>query len=184
MANEKAGSMDKVDVAVARPPEPVRIAGYFDVACDGPNPWTARATNGVVQQGIAMLGNVLVGSQRVSTQQCFIYLHNATYNSTQAWSNVSGSQIANYSASLLPMTFASTNSTAGSWTASTAFTCTLAGTQTVNGAGLLFYTSASCPTNPVTNSVLLYNIGTFTAAQNVQSNNTLSVTVTLSVGTA
>ena len=191
MANEKAGVGDRMEAAVARPnAERVGLKGEFDMACweTGPDGkprkvWVERAYNGVVREGLAMLGNIALGAQRVTTNGPYLVLHNASYNSTQAWSNLSNSQVSGYSAQWLPITISSTNATAGSWTATTAFTFTIAGTQTVSGAALCMYTATSAVTNPTAGDVKLYNIGTFSAAQNVQSSNTLSVTVTLSIGT-
>ena len=88
-----------------------------------------------------------------------------------------------YAASWVTCSFASSNSTAGSWTGTAQYIFTIAGTQTVSGGAVAMYTGAAPVTNPTAGDVKLYNIGTFTAAQAVQSNNTLSVTVTLSVGT-
>lgn len=195
MAKDKAGVQDQMECAVAGPTEDqngVGIAGAFDMACweTGPDGqprqvWKARAKNGVVQQGLGMLLNVGVGGQRATTNGPFMVLHNASYNSTQGWAQLSGSLVSGYSASFLPASgHSTTNATAGSLSFSNSFSFSHANTQTVSGAALIFYTSASCSTAPANSSdVKLYNIGTFTAAQAVQSNNTLSVTVTLNIST-
>lgn len=192
MASEKSAAVDAMEAKVAGPVEKIQaIDMHADVACwekdvNG-NPvqvWKARADNAVVREGIAMLGNVGLFGQRVTTNGPFLVLHNAAYNSTHNWGALSASQVSGYSASLLIPAFSTTNATAGSWTATNSMSFTIAGTQTVSGAGLVFYTSAAIQTNPVNSSdVKLYNIGSFTAAQQVQSNNTLSITMTLSVGT-
>jgi hypothetical protein len=191
MAIEKAGAMDAMDVKVATPAgEVVGLKGQFDMACWGPGPdgkpvqiWSDRAHNGVVREGIAALGNVYLGGQRVTTNGPFLALHSVSYNSTYNWGAISTAQVSGYSASWVTCSFASTNSTAGSWTGTAQYIFSIAGTQTVSGGAIAMYTSASCATNPTAGDVKLYNIGTFTAAQAVQSNNTLSVTVTLSIGT-
>jgi hypothetical protein len=195
MAKEIAAAGDKLAVEIAGPGHEVQNmavpAGKFDMACweTGPDGkprqvWAQRAHNGVVKQGLAMLGNVGLAGQRVTTNGPFIFLHSATFNSTYAWANMSGSHVGGYSASLLPLTLSSTDATATLWTASTNFVFTNAGTLTVNGAGFLYFSSASAATNAANSSDFkLYNIGTFTAAQNVQSNNTLSVTVSLVINT-
>jgi hypothetical protein len=194
MANEKANVMDAVEAKVGKPGGAgcaVAPSGQFDMACweRGPDGmprqvWSQRAYNGVVQQGIAALGNVYLGGQRVTTNGPFWFLHSVSYNSTYNWAAISTAQVSGYSASLLTAAPASTNATAGSWTHTTNFVFTIAGTQTVSGAGFLFFSSASAATNAANSSDFkLYNIGTFTAAQAVQSNNTLSVTATLSIGT-
>ena len=193
MAIEKAGVMDKMACEVASPDpyaEKVGLKGMFDMACweRGPDGeprqvWKARADNGVVREGIAALGNVYLGAQRVTTNGPFLALHSVSYNSTYNWGAISTAQVSGYAASWVTCSFASTNSTAGSWTGTAQYVFSIAGTQTVSGGAVAMYTSASCVTNPTAADVKLYNIGTFTAAQAVQSNNTLSVTVTLSVGT-
>ena len=193
MAIEKAGALDAMECKVASPDpyaEKVGLKGMFDMACweTGPDGqprqvWKARADNGVVREGIAALGNVYLGGQRATTNGPFLALHSVSYNSTYNWGAISTAQVSGYAASWVTCSFASSNSTAGSWTGTAQYIFTIAGTQTVSGGAVAMYTSASCATNPTAGDVKLYNIGTFTAAQAVQSNNTLSVTVTLSVGT-
>ena len=193
MAIEKAGAMDKLECAVASPDpyaEKVGLKGMFDMVNwemgpDG-NPrqvWAARADNGVVREGIAALGNVYLGGQRVTTNGPFLVLHSVSYNSTYNWGAISTAQVSGYSANWITCSFASTNSTAGSWTGTAQYIFSITGTQTVSGGAVAMHTATSAVTNPAAGDVKLYNIGTFTAAQAVQSNNTLSVTVTLSVGT-
>ena len=193
MAKEMAGAGDKVECAVGVPDDNAAIMqGAFDMACweTGPDGqprqvWAQRAKNGVVKQGLAMLGNIGLAAQRVTTNGPFFYIHNGAYNYTYGWAQISGSHVGGYSASLLSGTMSSGDSTAIQWTATTAFTFTNAGTLTVNGAGLLYFTSASAATNAANSSDFkVYNMGTFSAAQNVQSNNTLSVTVSLNVSSA
>lgn len=197
MASERVGAGDRMDVAVAgpscdkseRPTEAVVAYGAQDFACYETGPdgkprevWRARAKNGVVAEGYAALGNVLLGARRATTNGPFLVLHNAGYNVTHNWGALSASQVSGYSASLLPLTFVSTNGTQSQWTAATNMSFSHAGTQTVSGCALIFYSSASCATNPSNSSdVRVYNIGSFTAAQNVQSNNTLSITVSLNI---
>jgi hypothetical protein len=195
MAKEMAAAGDKLAVAVAGPghdDQNMAIpAGKFDMACweTGPDGkprqvWAARAHNGVVKQGLAMLGNIGLAAQRATTNGPFMFLHNGAFNSTYAWAQISASHVGGYSASLLPVALASTDATATLWTASTNFVFSNAGTLTVNGAGFVYFSSASAATNAANSSDFkLYNIGTFTAAQNVQSNNTLSVTVSLVINT-
>jgi len=195
MAKEMAAAGDKVAVAIAGPghdDQNMAIpAGKFDMACweTGPDGkprqvWAARAHNGVVKQGLAMLGNVGLAAQRVTTNGPFMFLHNGAFNSTYAWAQISASHVGGYSASLLTIPLASTDATATLWTGSTNYVFTNAGTLTVNGAGFVYYSSAAVATAPANSSDFkLYNVGTFTAAQNVQSNNTLSVTVSLIINT-
>jgi hypothetical protein len=113
-----------------------------------------------------------------------MFLHSASLATNNVWSQISASQVVSYGASMLPITFATTNTAAGdagvasmSATGSFGFN---ASTQTCSGAGFLFYTSASGGTNLATADARLYAYGTFAASQLVQSANTLSVTVTLS----
>jgi hypothetical protein len=113
-----------------------------------------------------------------------MFLHSATTATNNVWSQISASQVVSYGNSMLPITFATTQTAAGdagvasmSCTGSFGFN---ASTQTVSGAGFLFYTSASGGTNLSTVDARLYAYGTFGASQQVQNGNTLSVTVTLS----
>lgn len=196
MSKDKTGAVDRMACAVAGPGqdrEAVQVAGAQDFVCweTGPDGqprqvWRAHAKNGVVREGYAMLGNRLLGGMTASTNGPFVVLHAAGYNVTHNWGALSGSVVGgwsgNASASFNPLTFASTNSTNSQWTATTQYTFSGAGTSTVSGAALIMYSSAACATNMANSSdVRVYNIGSFTAAQNVQSNNTLSVTVTLNI---
>lgn len=192
MAHEKAGAQDEVAAAVAGPDQNAAgVKGVFDVACweKGPDGqprqvWKQRAHNGVVKEGLGMLLNVALGGQRVSTNGPFIVLHGASYNSTQGWAQLSGSQISGYGTVwALGAAHSTTNATAGSLSFSQSYSFAHAGTQTVSGAALVMYTATSAATNAAAGDVKLYNIGTFSAAQNVQSNNTLSVTVTVNMST-
>ena len=193
MAKEMAGAGDKVECALGVPDENnAFMRGAYDMVCweTGPDGqprqvWAQKAKNGVVRQGLAMLGNIGLAAQRATTNGPYIFLHNGAYNYTYRWAEISASHVGGYSASLLPVALASTDATAIQWTATTAFVFSNAGTLTVNGAGFVYFSSASAATNAANSSDFkLYNIGTFTAAQNVQSNNTLSVTVSLNVSSA
>jgi hypothetical protein len=195
MAKDKAGASDALAVSVAGPPvkPSAVIVGAQDFACweKGPDGqprqvWTAHAPNALVREGLAMLNNFVLGGQRATSNGPFMVLHNAAYNSTHGWGALSASHAADtmYSASLLPITFASTNTTATQWTATTAVQFTV-NTTTVSGAALIFYTSASCSNAPANSSdVRVYNIGSFSAAQPVQNGNTLSITFSLNVTTS
>jgi hypothetical protein len=101
MASEKVKFGDAVGVAVAGPQQAadgvhgVVVEGYQDVACweTGPDGkprqvWMERAKNAVCQQGLAMMGNFCLGSQRVTSDGPFLVLHNANpaaSNSSYVW---------------------------------------------------------------------------------------------------
>jgi hypothetical protein len=114
-----------------------------------------------------------------------LFLHSATLGSGNVWSQISGSQVISYGASIPPVTFAETWTNASD-TGTNSLSCSAsygfsASTQTVSGAGVLFYTSASCGTAPASADVRLYAYGTFQGgSQLVQNGNTLSASVTLS----
>lgn len=191
MANDKAGFVDHAACAVARPPEQqgVGIGGLVEAACWAPGPdgvpvqvWHVPPThNVVVQQGWAHAGNVLIAQTRGTTDGPFLYLHKATVNTSHQWSNLSNSHAVGYSANLLRLTFAS-NTTNGSWTATTNMSFSAA--ETVNGAGILFYTNTSCATNPAAGDVRVFNGAAFSATQAIASNNTLSVSISLTATSA
>ena len=191
MANDKAGWQDKAEAAVAKP-EPqgnFGMGGIYEAACWEMGPdgqprqvWHAGPVhNLVVQQGWAHAGNVLIAQTRGTTDGPFLYLHSANPNTSHQWSNLSNSNVGGYSANLLRLTFAS-NTTNGSWTATTNMSFSAAGT--ISGAGILFYTNTSCATNANATDVKVFNAATFSASQAVVSNNTLSVSVSLTATSA
>lgn len=194
MARENTGAADAVEVAVAKPDQnEVGLKMAHAMACweNGPDGqprqvWHVTGQNGVVREGYAHLGNVFLGAARASTNGPFVFLHGASYNVTRGWGEIStavhsAGWSSDQSASYAPLTFASTNTTNSQWTATTQYTYNSATTITVSGAGLFMYTSAACATSAATAGIRLYNIGTFTAAQNVQANNTISVTLSLNI---
>ena len=166
-----------------------------DFACYGKNEagevvkmWETPWSNSVVNQGRNYILNRLFASWVSYSNGALLFLHSATLASNNVWSQISASQVVSYGNSIPAITF-STVSTAPadvgqnsmSATASYAFN---ASTQTVSGAGILFYSSASGGTNLATNDARLYCYGTFAASQLVQNGNTLSATVTVSFQSA
>jgi hypothetical protein len=201
MGKEKIGVQDAQEVAVAGPQQAggahgVVIEGFQDIACweTGPDGkprqvWKEQAHNAICKQGLALLGNIALGSQRATTDGPFLVLHNANpaaSNSTYVWSQLSSLHAADtmYSANLLRLTMASADATATAWNATTCLSFSV-NTTTISGAALIFYTNTSCSNAPANSAdVKLFNLGSFSAAQGVQSGNTLSVSVTIALSTS
>lgn len=147
--------------------------------------WEDRFENMVVNQGRQHVANRLFASATRSTAGAMLFLHSATLGSGNVWSNISASQVVSYGNSIPPVTFAETWTNASD-TGTNSLSCSAsygfnASTQTVSGAGVLFYTSASAGTNLASADARLYAYGTFQGgSQLVQNGNTLSATVTLS----
>ena len=135
--------------------------------------------NVVVNQGKGLALNNIFGSITASTAGCALFLHSATTASDRVWSHISASQVHSYGNSMPAITFASTYD-AGLATASASYAFN-ASTQTVSGAGVLFYTSASVGTNANESQLKLYAYGHFAASRQVQSNDTLNVTLSVSL---
>jgi hypothetical protein len=140
--------------------------------------WSVAGCNVVVDQGKGQLFNRAFGMQTASTGGPFLVLHSAATASNNAWQNISASQVASYGASAPVISFATTYA-AGLATGSASYAFS-AGTQTVSGAAILWYTSAAMGTNAATGDVKMYNQGLFAASQQVQADNTVSVSVSLS----
>jgi hypothetical protein len=114
--------------------------------------------------------------------------------SNSVWSNISASRLtslvyAGTSTNFFPLVFPTTYkgaSDTGVNFLSSSFTLINSGAaQTVSGMGLMFYTSASMATNAASADIRLYNYGTFTGgSQQINSGNTISVTVTVSFNSA
>lgn len=191
--SERAGFGDAYAAKVDGPAEVLAVPKFKgDFVCweKGPDGelrqvWRDTYDNLVVNQGRQHVANRLFASATRSTAGALMFLHSATLGSGNVWSGISASQVVSYGASMPPVTFAETWTNASdtgtnslSCTASFGFT---ASTQTVSGAGVLFYTSASGGTNLATADARLYAYGTFAGgSQLVQNGNTLSATVTLS----
>lgn len=145
--------------------------------------WRAHIPhNVVVEQGRGQLLNRALGFQTASTFGPYLALLSATTASNQVWSNISASQVGSYGANVPQMSFATTytNGTA-TGTVSYGFT---AGTQTISGAALLWHTTNTLSTNAATAGVAMYNHGLFAASQQVQANNTISVSATFAINTS
>jgi hypothetical protein len=135
--------------------------------------------NAVMDAGKGHALNNLLGSITASTAGAALFLHSATTASNNVWANISGSQVHSYGASMPAVTFASTYA-AGLATATASFGFS-ASTQTVSGAGLMFYTSASCATSITAGAGLVYAYGHFSTSRQVQSGDTLNVTLSVSL---
>lgn len=137
--------------------------------------------NVVVNVGAAHILNRLFGSLTKSTAGVFLQLHSATTASNHVWSDISGSQVASYGNTLPLLTFASNGANR-----STSSSCSYgfnAGTQTVSGACVQFYTTNTMSTNAATADILHYSEGLFANSRQVIANDTLNVSVTVTYGT-
>jgi len=135
--------------------------------------------NVVVNIGKGHCLNNLLGSITASTAGAALFLHSATSASDRVWADISASQVHSYGASMPALTFASTHA-AGLATATASYGFT-AGTQTLSGAGVVFYTAASVATSITAGAALLYAYGPFSASRQVQSGDTLNVTLSASL---
>jgi len=188
MSNEKARPGEQAAVGVAGgEAEPAWVPAprfFADFECMRPGPagpfmaWAEPYKNVVVDQGKANILNRMLGCTGAYTAFAFLGLHSATTASNHVWSNISASQVVSYGANVPLITFASTYTVASaSATASYGFT---AGTQTVSGAVVLFHTTNTMSTNAATANILEYSEGQFAASRQVQLNDTLNVTLTVS----
>jgi hypothetical protein len=140
--------------------------------------------NLVVHQGRALVLNRMFASSTYNSQGALLFLHSAsaTTNTSAIWADIAASQVTGYGASIPQVSFSSIG-TASNGTGQQTLTATasygITAVQTVSGAGVLFYTSASGATNLASSDVRLYCFGTFASLQ-AANPSTLSVTVTLS----
>lgn len=135
--------------------------------------------NVVVNQGKGQLLNRMFGGGTASSVGAFLQLHSATTASNDVWSNISASQVASYGANVPLITFASTY-TAGSASGTASYNFT-AGTQTVSGGAIQFYTTNTMSTNAATAGILHYAEGQFVGgSRQVQNGDTLNCSITVS----
>jgi hypothetical protein len=145
--------------------------------------WTNEFDNVVVDQGRGHVINVLFGSGTASTKGVFLWLHSATTASNHVWSNISASRILSFGNNVPQLTFATTYAS-GSATATCSYSFN-ASTQTVSGGAILFYTTNTLSSNAATADILEYSEAPFAAgSRQVQNNDSLSISVTLSNATA
>lgn len=143
------------------------------------------AHNLVVHQGRALVGNRMFASFTSYSQGALLFLHSAsaTTNTSAIWADIAASQVTGYGASIPAITFA-TAATQSNATGTQLYTATasygITAVQTVSGAGVIFYTSASGATNLASSDVRLYCFGTFASLQ-AANPSTLSVTASLSM---
>ena len=140
--------------------------------------------NLVVHQGRALVLNRMFASTTYNSQGALLFLHSAsaTTNTSAIWADIAASQVTGYGNNIPQISFSTIN-TASNATGQQTLTATasygITAVQTVSGAGVLFYTSASGSTNLASSDVRLYCFGTFASLQ-AANPSTLSVTVTLS----
>lgn len=137
--------------------------------------------NVVVNQGAAHILNRFFGGLTKSSAGVFLQLHSATTASNHVWSDISGSQVASYGNTLPLLTFA-TNGVARSTSTSCSYGFN-AGTQTVSGACVQFYTTNTMSSNAATVDILHYSEGLFANSRQVINGDTLNVTLTVTYGT-
>ena len=191
MAKEKAAAMDAMDAKVYGPgAEVVGVAGKIEGACWAKDAngnltqlWHAEGKNVVVNQGRGALFNKAMGFQTASSFGMYAIPYSATTGSNMVYSDFSSAQLSNYGANV-PKIVISTTHASGSCTGTCSYGISAGAAQTISGVALAWYTTDTMSTGAASGGVLLYNMGSFAATQQLQSNNTLSVTVTLSLATA
>lgn len=155
-----------------------------DFECIGPDglpKWRTKYANIVVNQGKGLLINRAFGAASNISYSYYMGLHSAT-NVTEPTAVISGtgtigctaSEVGNYATSRPMITFGSAY-TSGQATATCSYGFTAGGAQTVQGAFIVCGNSSVSGTTPG----YLYSIGSFAASRQVQSNDTLNVTVSL-----
>ena len=193
MASENAGAGDKYEVQIHGGGNNMAVdapAFVGDFECWGKDEsgnvvkmWHAPFKNVVVDQGRALILNRMFASSTYNSQGALLFLHSATTASNRIWGDIAASQVVSYGNSIPAITFSSAgtaSNTGTNYMTATASYAFNASTQTVSGAGILFYTSASGGTNLASSDVRLYCYGLSAASQLVQNGNTLSATVTVS----
>lgn len=142
--------------------------------------WNATGHNVVVNQGKGQLINRAFGFQTASTFGPFLAAHSASTASNHVWGDISASSLGSYGTAVPPITFG-TAATVGSASASASYAFT-AGTQTLSGFAMLWHTASTLAVANLssTGGLAMYNNGSV-AAQQIVANNTISVTVTLSM---
>jgi len=204
MAGEKVGGGDGYAMQVAGPTPPAEVAdtprfiGNFECWSKGDDgipviAWREDFKNIVVNQGRNHILNVVFAADRASTNGPFAFLHNATLGSGNRWQDISASQLTslaqgatstNFATISFPTTYKGASDTGINSLSQSVSWQILSGPQTVSGAGLMFYTSASCATNCNTTDLRLYCYGSFAATQQLVAGNSLSATITVSFSSA
>ena len=202
--SERNGAGDKMAAQVARADEGAeaigapRFGGDFKCYSKGPdgNPvevWSQRFDNRVQRQGMNHILNVVFAADRASTNGPFVFLHNKAIDSTYVYSDVTGLMLTslangatstNYATLSFPTTYKAAGDSGQITLSQSQSWQVLNGPQTVSGAGIFFYTAASCATNCNTTDVRLYAVGSFANTQQVIAGNSISATLTLSFNTA
>lgn len=163
----------------------LKIGMQADLVCYEPDGnggvrvvWKCPAKNVVVNQGKGQIINRALGFQTASTFGPYLAAHSASSASDQVWSNISASQVVSYGNNVPQLSFATTHSNGlATGTASFGFT---ASTQTLSGFALLWHTTNTLSTNAATAGIAMLNNMQLAASQTVQSNNTITVSATVS----
>jgi len=198
MAKEKAGAADAMECKVHGPgAEGMGIAGFVEGACWAKDAagnlsqvWHQTGKNVVVNQGRAKLFNQAFGGLTSSSYGMFGIPYSATTASDRVYSNFSTAVLSNYgsvgdSASCrVPRASLVTDLVLGTWTGTFSYGFFSGNSQVISGVALAWYTTDVMSTGAAAAGVCLYNMGSFAATQQLQSNNTLSVTVTCILSTA
>lgn len=159
---------------------PYFMADFECIGPDGQPRWRTRWKNVVTDQGKGLLISRAFGCTGNYTAAFYMGLHSGS-NNTNSTMQISGtgsqgctaSELGSYGANRPTITFAS-NYTSGTATATASFGFS-ASTQTCSGA---FIVNGAQGTG-VTAGGFLYSFGSFAASRQVQSADTLNVTVTL-----
>lgn len=198
MAKEKAGAADAMECKVYGPgAEGVGVAGFVEGACWAKDAagnlsqvWHQTGKNVVVNQGRAKLFNQAFGGLTSSSFGMFGIPYSATTGSDMVYSNFSTAQLSNYGSvgntgsCYVPRASLVTNLSSGTWTGTFSYGFFQGASQAISGVALAWHTTDSMSTGATAAGVCLYNMGSFAATQQLQSNNTLSVTVTCILSTA
>jgi len=191
MAKEKAAAMDAMEAKVHGPNvEVVGVVGKLEGACWARDAqgnlsqvWHETGRNVVVNQGRGALFNKAMGFQTASSFGMYAIPYSATTGSNMSYADFSTAVLSNYGANVPKIAFGSTY-VEGSCTGTISYGISAGGAQTISGVALAWYTTDTMSTGAAAANVCLYNMGSFAATQQLQSNNTLSVTITLSLATA
>lgn len=166
-------------------------APYFMAAVECLSPEGVRWVDGfqhnvVVDGGAEWLLNNAFGNATVSTVGPYLWPHSATVGSGNAWSNISASRVLSFGNNVPYCSFATNAAGAATRSISTSNSLSFnASTQTISGLAIMFYTTNTMSTNGATADMRMYAYGTFSnGSRQVQNNDTINFTVTVSFGTA
>lgn len=186
-AFEASRSFNVTGRGVACAPALLGIGGFFNVKCvrkDGTTRWTKRVKNGITNQGLNRLLNVMFAS---ATQLTTWYLDLITSGATLAaadtyTSHAGWSYDTNFSNATRP-TWAPASSTAQSSTNTSTVDFTINGTSTIFGIAVV--AGSSTKSDSASGSGVLWATGAFPGGnQAVVNGDTLKITYTCNAAAA